>query len=196
MRRQPLLFLIASVCVALLLHVDTSLFIIGADAAARVHGTRSLAESKSLQADRRNTLHLPIANVVDLKVDYFEKYIKPHAHKNQRNRYWLVLFYASWCVSCDEYVEPLTALSAEVFRKRDDEHTVVYKQKVLPRGQLGIGKHDITVNEVLSLKYNIEGVPTLLLFDRDDDQKITKYEGAPTLDGFLAFLAANTDVKL
>lgn len=159
-------------------------------------GSRSQSESKALHTDRKNTLHAPMRFVVDLKADYFDRYLKPHQHKERRSRYWLVLFYASWCLTCEEYATPLAEVAAKVHERWEHEHTIVYKQKELPRGQLSIGKHDTTFGDIIAIKYNVEGYPTLLLFDRDDDQKVTRFEGVPTSQNILTFIRENTDVKL
>jgi thiol-disulfide isomerase/thioredoxin len=160
------------------------------------HGSRSASESKALHEDRRNTLHKPIPNVVDLKAEFFDKYIKPHHWKEQRARYWLVLFYSSWCLTCQDYAQPLRDVADKVHARWEDEHQIVYKQKELPRGQLSIGKHDATYGDVVALKYKVEGYPTLVLFDRDDDKKITTFEGVPSAENILNFIRRNSDVKV
>lgn len=165
-------------------------------AAVPPRGTRSSSESKSLHESRQNTLHRKMPNVVDLKADFFDKYVKPHHWKENRSRYWLVLFYSSWCLTCEDFSQPLRDLAEKVHERRDNEHTVVYKSLELPRGQLSIGKHDVTFGEVIAEKYGVEGYPTVLLFDRDDDKKITKFEGIPSTDALLQFVRTNTDVKL
>lgn len=165
-------------------------------AAAPPHGSRSASESKALHEDRRNTLHKAMPNVVDLKIEFFDKYIKPHHWKENRARFWLVLFYSSWCLTCQDYEEPLRQVAAKVHERWEHEHTIVYKQKELPRGQLSIGKHDTTYGEVVALKYGVEGYPTLLLFDRDDGKKTTTFEGLPTTENILKFIRENTDVKI
>jgi thiol-disulfide isomerase/thioredoxin len=160
------------------------------------HGSRSASESKALHEDRRNTLHKKIPNVVDLKAEFFDNYIKPHHWKEQRARYWLVLFYSSWCLTCQDYEQPLREAASKVHERWEHEHTIVYKQKELPRGQLSIGKHDTTYGDVVALKYKVEGYPTLMLFDRDDDKKTTTFEGIPSTEAILTFIRENTDVKV
>lgn len=165
-------------------------------AAPPPHGSRSISESKALHQDRKNTLHRPMRNVVDLKIEFFDKYIKPHHWKETRSRYWLVLFYANWCLTCQDYEDPLRDVAAKVHERWAHEHEIVYKQTGLPRGQISIGKHDTTFGEVVAMKYGVEGYPTLLLFDRDDDKKWTMFEGSPSTENILAFIRQNTDVQI
>jgi thiol-disulfide isomerase/thioredoxin len=158
-------------------------------------GSKPKSEVVEANNNRKNSLHLPIANVINLRSDFFDRYIKPKHHR-QKTRYWLVLFYTSWCATCDDFVPALKQLSEKVQEKLPDEHLITFKQKELPRGQLSIGKHDTTSTEVIAQKYGVEGYPTVLLFDRDDHSKITKYEGYRSYDSLLDFVREHTDVKI
>jgi thiol-disulfide isomerase/thioredoxin len=158
-------------------------------------GSKPRAEVAEGHQNRKNKLHLPIPNIVDLRSDYFDRYIKPKHHR-QKTRYWLVLFYTSWCATCDEFVPVLRQLGEKVHEKLADEHLIQFKQKELPRGQLSIGKHDTTSTEVIAQKYGVEGYPTVLLFDRDDQEKITKFEGERSFESLLDFIREHTDVKI
>ena len=178
------------VCVVLI--AITSLF---ATAAKPPAGSKSLSEQLEGDKNRKNVLHQPIQNVIDLRSDYFDRYIKPKHHR-QKTRYWLVVFYSSWCATCDEFVPLLRQLAEKTHERLPDEHLIQFKQKELPRGQLSIGKHDTTFTEVIAQKYGVEGYPTVLLFDRDDQEKITKYEGDRTFESLLDFVREHTDVKI
>jgi len=158
-------------------------------------GTKSLSEQMRLMEKRANRLHKPIDGVVDLKADFFDRYIHPKQHRN-KSRYWLVFFYSSWCITCDEFLEPLTQLAQKLHERLPNEDQIRIKQRDTPRGQLSIGKHDATTTEVITMKYDVEGFPTLLLFDRDDANKRVRYEGEHTFDGLLDFIREHTDVRI
>lgn len=180
----------------LLLAAAACLFCAQLSAAAKPPtGSRSLSEQMDGHKNRKNALHAAIPNVVELKADYFDRYIKPKHHK-VKTRFWLVIFYSSWCATCDEWIQPLTLLAQKTHEKGLDEHLVQFKQRDLPRGQLSIGKHDVTYSDVVALKYGVEGYPTVMLFDRDDETKVTMYEGDRTYEGILDFVREYTDVKI
>lgn len=158
-------------------------------------GSKPKSEVLEGEKNRKNSLHLPLSNIIDLRGDYFDRYIKPKHHR-QKTRFWLVMFYTSWCATCDEFKTPLEQLAAKINEKQPDEHLIQFKQRDLPRGQLSIGKHDTTSTEVIAQKYGVEGYPTVLLFDRDDQNKITKYEGERSFEGLLDFIREHTDIKI
>lgn len=82
----------------------------------------------------------------------------------------LVLFYADWCGHC-KTLKPVWDETAE---KANTD-----KQKMV---KIDVGGKDEETKELLT-KYKIDGFPTILVFQNG---KPTPYEGAKTVDGFLA----------
>ena len=48
--------------------------------------------------------------------------------------------------------------------------------------KVNIARIDATVHSKMAQKYQIRGFPTMLLFERDDKQKPTPYEGQRTAE--------------
>jgi len=65
----------------------------------------------------------------------------------------LVDFYANWCGPCHA-IAPVVAEVAEEFT-----------------GQLKVAKVDVDENEALSIKYGVQGIPTLILFQNGQEVK-------------------------
>lgn len=151
-----------------------------------------MSESRAMSEARQNSLNKPMPFVVDLKAEFFDRYVKPHHWKQERSRYWVVLFYASWCLTCEEFVEPLRELAIRI----NDQPRVDGDKLNALRRKISIGKHDVTYGEVIADKYNVEGYPTLLLFDRDNDAKVTKFEGVPTVENLIDFVNRNTNLRV
>ena len=160
-------------------------------ASKSIRGSRSISEVEALYEHRKNNLHKKIKFVHDLTADYFDRYLKQNRFSKGRDRYWLVLFYSSWCTTCDEYTEPLREVADILHEREEGEERVVLRQKTLKRGQMAIAKHDVTKDEAVATKYGVIGYPTLVLFDRDDEGKRTVYSGPRETDAILDFVNAN-----
>ena len=173
----------------------------------RPHGTRSLADAEAeLRAAGGDAVSLiaePMENIIDLRTDYFHRYLKPIRFRRGRERYWLVLFYASWCGgACDEFYEPLQVVADRLHEKDIAEEEAqmrdkqVMRVRLVNRGKLSIGKHDATLDDGIPAAYGVKdhrSYPALVLFDRDDERKVTHYEGPPNADQIAAFIRDHTN---
>jgi thiol-disulfide isomerase/thioredoxin len=155
-------------------------------AAAPPLGKRSRPEIKELRSKQQHTLHEEIDGVLDLPALHFNHYLHPR-RTNKRGRYWLVVFYASWCHVCDELIEPLTQLANALHNDQEMYHH---------RKVLSIGKHDVTADEGVAHKYKVDAYPTVLFYDIADIDRVTRFEGKITYEALAAFIYEHTDHKI
>lgn len=129
-------------------------------------------------------LVLPIPHVVDLKAEFFGQYLRPTRARTYR--YWLVVFYTTWCDACDDLVAPLVELSDRLSHRK---------------AELTLGKHNASPNEAVAHQYGIDAFPTVVLFDKengaDGAPKWSVFHGEKrTTEELAAFVKLQTGIEL
>ena len=96
---------------------------------------------------------------------------------------WIVEFYAPWCGHC-KALEPEYAQAAKNLK-----------------GQVKLGKVDATVEQQLAQRFQVQGYPTVKVFDfgmAKSDSSARDYQGERTANGITAFganLAEKADIE-
>ena len=128
-------------------------------------------------------LVLPIPHVTDMKAQYFQQYLRPP--RTFKFRYWLVVFYTTWCGVCDELVDPLREISAKLSHRKTE---------------LTLAKHNVSPNEAVAHRYDIKNFPTIVLFSNENDvqgnPKYVTYSGERTVAALSAFIRKETSILL
>ena len=172
-----------AVCALLLVAFLSSMIV---QAAAPPKGLRHPLEVKKHRAAQTHTLTEPIEGVIDIPAKYFKNFMHPLGDM-VRGRYFIVLFYSSWCTSCQELVAPMTKLGAAL-HKDTEQHK--------HRKYLSFAKQDVTADEGVAHKYGVEGYPTVVFFDQEDVERVVRFEGEITYANVVTFLKQQTNGEI
>ena len=111
-------------------------------------------------ASKQHALSTPLPHVVDVSGRFFSHYTTP-SKRHSVTPDWVVVFYATWCTTCDELAAPVGSVA------RDHSSSALKFMKV-----------DVSADHGPADRLGVEGFPAVVYVRRG--RVVSTFEGART----------------